>query len=37
MDLLVRDSRPDDAEAIVNILNPIIEAGVDTAFDTAFT
>jgi L-amino acid N-acyltransferase YncA len=37
MDLLVRDARPDDAEAIVGILNPIIEAGVYTAFDTAFT
>lgn len=37
MDLLVRDARPEDAEAIVGILNPIIEAGVYTAFDTAFT
>jgi L-amino acid N-acyltransferase YncA len=37
MDLLVRDARPDDAEAIVGILNPIIEAGVYTAFDTTFT
>jgi L-amino acid N-acyltransferase YncA len=37
MDLLVRDARPDDAEAIISILNPIIEAGVYTAFDTAFT
>lgn len=37
MELVVRDARPDDAEAIVGILNPIIEAGVYTALDTAFT
>ena len=37
MELLVRDARPDDAEAIVGILNPIIVAGVYTAFDTPFT
>ena len=37
MDLFVREARPDDAEAIVGILNPIIEAGVYTAFDTPFT
>jgi L-amino acid N-acyltransferase YncA len=37
MDLLVREARPDDAQAIVAILNPIIEAGVYTAFDTPFT
>ena len=33
----VREVRPDDAEAIVEILNPIIEAGTYTAFDTPFT
>ena len=37
MKLLVREARPDDAEAIVDIINPIIEAGVYTAFDTPFT
>lgn len=37
MDLLVREVQPDDAAAIVGILNPIIEAGVYTAFDTPFT
>ena len=37
MDLLVRGARPDDAEAIVDIINPIIEAGVYTAFDTSFS
>ena len=37
MDPLVREARPEDAEEIVGILNPIIEAGVFTAFDTPFT
>lgn len=37
MDLLVRDAQPNDADAIVGILNPIIQAGVYTAFDTVFT
>ncbi|GAA6616864.1 N-acetyltransferase family protein [Scytonema sp. NUACC26] len=37
MDLLIREVQLDDAEAIVSILNPIIEAGVYTAFDTQFT
>ena len=37
MNLLVRDAQPDDAEAIVGIFNPIISAGVYTAFDTLFT
>ncbi len=37
MDLLVRTAQPDDAEAIVSIFNPIIEAGVYTALDTPFT
>jgi L-amino acid N-acyltransferase YncA len=35
--LEIRDARPDDAEAIVAILNPIIAAGVFTAFDTPLT
>jgi L-amino acid N-acyltransferase YncA len=33
----IRDARPEDAEAIVQILNPIIAARVFTAFDTPFT
>ena len=33
----IRDATPDDAEAIVQILNPIIAARVYTAFDTPFT
>jgi L-amino acid N-acyltransferase YncA len=37
MDLEIREVRPDDADAIVDILNPIIAAGVFTAFDTPFT
>lgn len=37
MELLVREVQLDDAEAIVGILNPIIEAGVYTVFDTPFT
>jgi L-amino acid N-acyltransferase YncA len=37
MDFLVREAQPDDAEAIVAIFNPIIEAGLYTAFDTPFT
>ena len=37
MDLLVREVRPGDARAIVAIFNPIIEAGIYTAFDTPFT
>jgi len=37
MDLLIREVRPDDAEAIVDILNPIIQAGVYTVLDTPFT
>jgi L-amino acid N-acyltransferase YncA len=35
--LLTRAACPDDAEAIVGILNPIIEAGTFTVFDTPFT
>ena len=37
MDLQVREAQPDDAEAIVRILNSIIEAGVYTVFDTPFS
>jgi len=37
MDLLVRDVAPADADAIVAILNPIIEARIYTAFDVPFT
>jgi L-amino acid N-acyltransferase YncA len=37
MDLLVRDASPDDAAAIVGILNPIIAAGLYTALDTPYT
>jgi L-amino acid N-acyltransferase YncA len=33
----VRDATPDDAEAIVRILNPIIEAGVYTVIDAPIT
>ena len=35
--VLVREARPDDAAAIVGILNPIIDARVFTVFDTPFT
>ena len=37
MDLVVRDVVPLDAEAIVEILNPIIKARIHTAFDAPFT
>lgn len=37
MDLLIREVRLDDAEAIISILNPIIEAGLYTVLDTPFT
>ena len=37
MGLLTRQARLDDAEAIVGILNPIVEAGVFTVFDAPFT
>ena len=33
----LREIRPDDAEAVVNLLNPIIEAGCYTAFTSPFT
>jgi len=37
MDLAIRDATPGDAEAIVAILNPIIEARVYTVFDAPFS
>ena len=37
MDLSIRTATPDDAEAIIGILNPIIEARIYTALDTPFT
>jgi L-amino acid N-acyltransferase YncA len=37
VNLEVRDARPDDAEAIVRVLNPIIEAGTFTVLDTGFS
>lgn len=39
MELLIREVRPEDAEAIIRILNPIIEAGVYTVtvMDTPLT
>ena len=37
MELSIRDVTPADAEAIVAILNPIIEAGVYTVFDAPFS
>jgi L-amino acid N-acyltransferase YncA len=37
MDLLVRDAVPADADAIVAILNPIIESRAYTVFDAPFT
>jgi L-amino acid N-acyltransferase YncA len=37
MDLLVRDVVPADAQAVVEILNPIIEARTHTVFDAPFS
>ncbi len=37
MNLAIRKARLDDAEAIIRILNPIIEAGAYTVFDTPLT
>ena len=37
MELTIRDARPDDAEAVLAILNPIIEARIFTAFDAPFS
>jgi L-amino acid N-acyltransferase YncA len=37
VEVLIRDAQPDDAGAVVAILNPIIEARIFTVFDTPFT
>ena len=37
MNLQIRHARQQDADAIVGILNPIIDAGVYTVLDTPFT
>ncbi|MBD2528177.1 GNAT family N-acetyltransferase [Nostoc flagelliforme FACHB-838] len=37
MDLLVREVQPNDAAAIIGILNPIIETSLYTVFDTPLT
>ena len=37
MDLLIRKAQPDDAGAIVAILNPIIDAGRRTVLDAPLT
>ena len=37
MDLTVRDVEPADAEGLVRVLNPIIEARLYTALDTPFS
>jgi L-amino acid N-acyltransferase YncA len=37
MQLLIREARSEDAKAITDILNPIIAAGLYTAFDTPFS
>ena len=34
MDLKIREAIPEDASAILAVFNPIIEAGIYTAFDT---
>ncbi len=37
LDLRIRDVRPEDATGVVAIFNPIIQAGIYTAFDAPFT
>jgi len=37
MDIAIREARPDDAEAVVGILNPIIETGQYTVLDGPFS
>jgi L-amino acid N-acyltransferase YncA len=37
MDILVRDVRLDDAEAVVRVMNPIIQSGQYTILDTPMT
>jgi L-amino acid N-acyltransferase YncA len=36
-DIDIRDATPDDAQGIVGVLNPIIEAGIYTILDAPFT
>jgi L-amino acid N-acyltransferase YncA len=35
--LTIREAQPHDAEALVRVMNPIIAAGIYTAFDTPWT
>jgi L-amino acid N-acyltransferase YncA len=37
MDIAIREARPDDAEAVVGILNPVIETGKYTVLDGPFS
>ena len=37
MELAIRPVRPEDAQALTEILNPIIETGLYTVFDTTFS
>ena len=37
MDIFIRPGTPDDAEAVVGILNPIIETGIYTVLNETFT
>ena len=37
MDLVIREARSDDAEAVVAILNPVIETGKYTVLDSPFS
>ncbi len=37
MDIAVREARPDDAEEVVGILNPVIETGEYTVLDGPFS
>src|ERR671918_125301 len=37
MQLQIRDARPEDAEGIVRVMNPIIATGAYTVFDSPFT
>jgi L-amino acid N-acyltransferase YncA len=37
MDIAIREAHPDDAEAVVGILNPVIETGKYTVLDGPFS
>ncbi len=37
VDTVIREVRPDDAEAVISILNPIIESAMYSALDTKYT